>query len=778
MAERTPKRTNFLLGYGERLNERLEAPPINPSKNHPYTLTESVARLAPQAARVASAIDALPDLACPNDLSVALFTLHPTYLAKSYFPEDLMRVAGFEVIGTRSRTIVPVMSGRASRAGEPQLATDMYVAGTREAFRVFGESIREWPAARERAVAAPRDSRGRQATDAARFIRATDDLVKIEEVRVQPARERVRAFRSNRRVTTLEVVLHASANAGDVLEGFWSFARSLDVHVDLSQRLHAEGLCFLPVRADRRQARALAEFSFLRVVREMPVLRNLEPEMRMPGRRRTVPIRLPNAPAVDPSLRVAVFDGGLPENHPFTPWVRAFDVPGIGPSTPRYTAHGLAVTSALLFGPITPGEDPAPPYAQVDHFRVLDAATAEDDPDELMPVLRRIMGVLQQRPYQFVSLSIGPDLPVDDDEVHVWTAMLDSLFSRGRVLATVAVGNGGELDRAAGNARIQTPADCVNALAIGAADSSASPWQRAPYSSVGPGRSPGVVKPDLLQFGGSLQEPFYVIAPFPSANPKAVASMGTSLAAPAGLRAGLGIRSVFGAVLSPVALKALLIHGCDPSDNAAVPDRAECGWGRVPADIEPLFMSDDSTARIVYQGELQPGQWVRMPIPFPKEGIAGMVDITATFCFLAGTDPQDPMSYTRSGLEVRFRPHEGRKANTQARDAKTKSFFRLDQLYLSERQLRDDAHKWETTLHESGRFRGSTLQHPVFDVHYNARVAGRNHRAMSDPIPYALVVTLQAPREPKLYDRLVQQYRTRLEPLRPQTQVPIRTRGR
>jgi hypothetical protein len=35
------------------------------------------------------------------------------------------------------------------------------------------------------------------------------------------------------------------------------------------------------------------------------------------------------------------------------------------------------------------------------------------------------------------------------------------------------------------------------------------------------------------------------------------------------------------------------------------------------------------------------------------EPMAGMVEITATFCFATATDPQDPLNYTRSGLEVR-----------------------------------------------------------------------------------------------------------------------------
>jgi hypothetical protein len=74
------------------------------------------------------------------------------------------------------------------------------------------------------------------------------------------------------------------------------------------------------------------------------------------------------------------------------------------------------------------------------------------------------------RQYQFINLSLGPDLPIEDTEVHAWTSVIDDLLSDGETLMTVAVGNNGEMDRESGNARIQVPSDCVNALAVGACD--------------------------------------------------------------------------------------------------------------------------------------------------------------------------------------------------------------------------------------------------------------------------------------------------------------------
>ncbi|WP_139157512.1 hypothetical protein, partial [Enterobacter hormaechei] len=72
------------------------------------------------------------------------------------------------------------------------------------------------------------------------------------------------------------------------------------------------------------------------------------------------------------------------------------------------------------------------------------------------------------------NLSLGPNLPIEDSEVHAWTSVIDDLLSDGETLMTIAVGNNGEMDKESGNARIQVPADSVNGLSIGAANSTDS----------------------------------------------------------------------------------------------------------------------------------------------------------------------------------------------------------------------------------------------------------------------------------------------------------------
>lgn len=152
----------------------------------------------------------------------------------------------------------------------------------------------------------------------------------------------------------------------------------------------------------------------------------------------------------------------------------------------------------------------------------------------------------------------------------------------------------------------------------------------------------------------------------------------------------------------------------------------------------------------------------------------GMVEITATFCFATLTDPQDPLNYTRSGLEVRFRPHDKKRKDPSQLHADSSRFFQAKDVFVDESSLRADAHRWETTLHKSRSMRAGGLRNPVFDVHYNARAGGRNAKS-ADKIPYALVITVESKTTRDLYNKILQRYPTILEALKPVVEIPIRT---
>ncbi len=744
---------NYLLGFGERLTERIDPVKRPMRKADPYEFTEARDRLVPKIRTVVRELDQLPGLACPQDECVAAVTLHPAYIAKSFFPVGLFRAVGLEPVGSKPRRIVPEKGAKKQTPDQKKEGVrpvsptaDLFVAGKRQAFRRWSETVGTWQETRDGAA----------------------ELVRVEDVRFVDPDERIKPMRSKTDAPLLEVVLHRSDD--HVLEGFREYMKSLDVPVRLEDRIEVQGLCFIPVRVPKVVHHQMAQFGFLRVAREMPRLRELHPDAS--GLLRSVKsfaVQMAHTEPVNKEVRVVVFDGGIPDNTLPASLVSRRKASGIGPASPESQVHGLGVTSALLFGPLKQGAAAPQPYAAVDHYRVVDVATKQDPQRKYFDVLNRIVGVLRQKPYDFVNLSLGPDEPIEDGEPHVWTAALDEHFSHGKSLVTVAVGNTGEDDWESGNARIQAPADAVNVLSVGACDSMSEGWKRASYSSVGPGRSPGVVKPEIVVFGGCDAAPFLVLDASKPGHARGI--LGTSFASPLALRAAIGVRTYLGSVVQPLALKALLIqHG-----NPASFDQREVGWGRVPHEIDSLVTCPEGAVHVLYQGELEAGRFLRAKIPVPASGLSGLVRITATFCYATQTDPQDPLNYTRAGLEIVFRPHHKKFTKTDrgpSKNAASKPFFSSGG-YETEEVLRRDAHKWEPCMKASVRMQAASLSEPVFDIHYNARRAGMAD-ASAQPIPYALVVTVEND-SPDLYNKIAQRYRTMLEPLRPVIQIPVRS---
>ena len=741
-----PNERNYLLGYGERLTEPVEIIGGGTKKEPPYSFEEARSRIVPMLETTAAALDVIPEKACPRGEAVVSLLLHPEYLAKSNFPGGLLRTAELRTVGSRVRKVRPE---KRSRGREPQVevTTELFVAANRSSFQRLAGRVPHWT---------PESPGSKQ-------------LPAIERVSLSSPEERIRPLVHGEGAAPIEVVLHASENQSDrfILAAFQEFVEELGLEPDLERIFFAGKLCFLRMRATATQAREVARFSFLRVLRDMPKLRAITPVLRsLPNVTREIELR--HQDVLDPNLRIALLDGGLPENSPLAPWVNAIEPPNIGASDPDCLRHGEMVTSATLFGSIA-GRRAEKALCRIDHHRVLDEHS-QADPFELYEVLERVKSILDRGNYEFFNLSLGPTLAVDDDDVHAWTAVLDEHLSDGRSLATIAAGNTGMQpdDPLLQPWRIQVPSDCVNGLSVGASDRLSTDWQRASYSSKGPGRSPGIVKPDVLAFGGSDHEPFWVVDPTDPG--QRVSVVGTSFAAPAAMRVGLAIRAHLGTVLSPLAIKALLIHSAESSAHP----RDEVGWGRLPTNLDDFLVCPDGSFRVVYQDEITPAHYRRVHVPLPSQGVTGKVHITATFCFATATDPEHPGNYTRSGLSVVFRPNKSRFKNGGDVHATTASFFRPATLYRTEQQLRRDAHKWETCLHAQVTKLASSLDGPVFDIHHNARSGGRQD-LNAERIRYALILTVRVPKVRDIYDRVVRTFRAQLQPLRPIIRVPVRS---
>jgi len=463
------KKPNFLIGYGERLTLNVEIDRGGKTPTPPYSFAEAKQRVLPMVKTVAKELAKLPDAACPDDYAVGLLTLHPQYTAKSYFPGKLLDAGRMQAIGSRPSTITPEKVRNDKTSSESE-TIQLFVSARRSDLNAFASSLPNW-----------NDE-----------TRGADDLFKIEIFQAPTLKDRILLPKSKDKEPLLEIVLHTDAQLSPdaILESFKAFTEAFGLRAELDRRFEVGGLCFLPLRASRELLKPLSQFSFLRVAREMPRLRPLRPIIRS-GKKKGFACPLPKTDPMNPLIKAAVFDGGLPKNHSFGPLATLHESATLGGAVDEYVDHGVAVTSALLFGPLTENSPIPKPYGVVDHFRVLDNNPETiDESQDLYDVLARIQSVLQQRRYDFVNLSLGPRLPIEDNEVHAWTAVLDEHLSDGNTVLTVAVGNDGELDHESGNARVQVPSDLVNALAVGSADTRGKAWRRASYSCIGPGRSP------------------------------------------------------------------------------------------------------------------------------------------------------------------------------------------------------------------------------------------------------------------------------------------------
>jgi hypothetical protein len=641
-----------------------------------------------------------------------------------------------------------------------------------------------------------------------RLAAARDRLRQFTELRLPELDEVVRSRpdREVGKIPTWEAVLHPAIAAigretdeeqEEVFRKWVDYVRYLGGDVAQQYRRRVGGLTFVPVRLPADAADVVARFNPLRAIRPMPAVRPIPPTpLRVAATGEAAPAR-PSGQRPQSDLRVAVFDGGLDSNNGYlAPFTSAVDLTS-EPENPEFVAHGTLVTSALLYGAVSPGDALATPPVTVDHFRVLPIPGDDAWDVDLCWILERIEETLTAHDYPIVNLSLGPDLSVDiDGEPHVWTATLDSIAAERGILFISAVGNNGERDAQADLNRIQVPADMINGLGVGACDCRApqTPWQRCSYSAVGPGRAGARLQPAGVLFGGVQNgEPFRGIGP----GGLLYGSAGTSFASPAvahGLAALAGALGEARATLDN--LRAFAVHFAEPGGDATGLD--EVGYGRFPERYDSLWQRGPEEVTVLYEDTIDRTESVSLPFPIPMQVVQGRtVELRWTLTYTTPTDPTDPVDYAKCGLEMAFRPHARRYRFSDPRtgrsitlnlsnddDAKravellrlgsqpsSAPVTRASNRVRHEALLREEG-KWETIVRASTRMRASGLFEPQLTINYLARDNGALV-SVADALKYTLLLTIRAPLGVQLYNATRQQYRV-LDPLI--AQIPLRVR--
>lgn len=717
------KKNNFILGKGELLVKK--APPKKFSggpTSEVYTYEEAAERLKRQLNSLLDYIDDLPDQAKPQSKIIFSLFMHPQFIAKSYFPNSILKYFSATTVGSKPAQIKPEKQlGDKNKSNTNQF----FILATEENIKMLTNTIEELEQKNHK-----------------------QDIQRIERISAFTENEKTKFLDDDN--TEYEILLHASDKPEDsfILRELNTYSKSIENKISRIFIDSIDGLTFIHTKLNKDKLLDLAKYTFIRAIRKAPKIREISLNSVLPSKSEELEF---NDSYIDNSISVAIFDGGFKEESILTKYVDYENLSKV--SNDRYIEHGIGVTSACLFGHINGKE--LTPYSRIKNYRVL------DDDCSTYEILERIEGVLKYEDIEFINLSIGPNKEIEDDDVHYWTAKLDKYFSTGEYFACIAAGNN--------NSRVQVPSDCVNAMTIGSANDDGFIWNKAYYSNVGPGRVPGFIKPDGIAFGGDSKAG-KMFKKF-NADSKIDEAQGTSFASPSVLRSAIGIKSLYDKNLQPITLKGILIHHAEKIKSE---NQTTVGWGRFNLDVDDMMTCHDHQVKVIYQGKIAVKEYYRASIPFPDNLTSGDVNIKATFCFNSTTDAEHPPSYTNYGLVATFIPNSEKKTKTKNNEEgsnATDPFFSPSKMYESESDLRTDSQKWETVLHSEKVKRISSLKDPYFEIKYHERENGADSNEKGE-LSYALIVTVESKSREDIYSYIQTKY-PQLVQVKSQVQVSI-----
>ena len=178
--------------------------------------------------------------------------------------------------------------------------------------------------------------------------------------------------------------------------------------------------------------------------------------------------------------------------------------------------------------------------------------------------------------------------------------------------------------------------------------------RRAEYSALGPGRTPGQLRPSGLAFGGTEDVPFIAT----DNDGTRLAFHGTSCSAPLVVNGLADLSQRIGrSRVNAVTLRAFALHFAEPCKRGE--GRVSTGHGRFRDDYAFLHDDQPHLAHILFSGTIGRQEFVPLAVPLP-DGIPVPISLRYTLVTSTDVNPSDPVDYTKAGLDVVFRPHETR----------------------------------------------------------------------------------------------------------------------
>lgn len=738
---------NMIFGNGIEFVEGIER------KAHGHTPTvsdqefsEAIETLVPQIAEVTSTIDRLDDdFKMPN--TVINVGIKPQYLSKSNKISEVYKKTGLERVGS-----LPIMPSKGSNDNSERSRIE-YLRGSVDNLAQLFSNM----------------SNG---IDVTKKLRA--EIVRMKEISLATIDEKLRLVPQGWKSGRAYLILHPMKNKQLLLSKVQHLLPKQDPE---NWRVFQadDGLLYLSLILSREEISALAPFNALRQI--MPKRDNssvqLEGEF----------TREPNLYADNDYLSnnlglqtVGQIDGGIrQDNNPYLQEIREVAHVDAVP-TDFFREHGTSVGSILLYGDlnnVVPGERLGT-ESRVESIRILPTGLVKEGNKDVedfdfvraAELIKKI--IPRHLEVKIWNISVGPFGPaLIDDLAGPLTEVLDQLSFKYRILFCVAVGNTGELSGEW--ARIQTPADMINGLAVGSfymnKDQQVS---LAPYTSIGPGREGGVIKPDLLAHGGIEDDK---ILTFATSNYALNQTYGTSFATPLVARSAVQLISA-NPKLTPLDTKALIIH--DSSLKNFNIEVCRGGHGAV-LDIENVLQSANNEYRILYSSEMSTGSYAKLEIPIPDidEFQSKTIEFSWTVCVLSEVSASEVDEYAQCAVEVGFYPdakkfNYAKKGKQVTLDESDPEVERLladgwkrstfptpdgNKKYkqLTEQSLRDKL-KWDTVKNDRVNKNKASIDHPFLVLH------GLSRSNQMTRIPYSVVLTVRAKNDNDLYQLVRDKY--------------------
>lgn len=680
---------------------------------------------------------------------VVCVRLEPKYEAKSYVPTSLISESHMKLIGGRKYSADDTEQSKAKmyflRATNAELEDLKTKFSTSEK-----DGVKSW----------------------------REQICTIKSIDFLSPSEKTMGFPDDWEEGVVEIVLHPLGS--DYKEAIKGFFRLTNLnHKNVAVRSYDDGLTFLCARMNKTSIESVQKYNPLRSIKPLD---DDWDELFLRRSSIVAPAPQPPEQIIKPFVKIGVFDGGVKSGTPLLdPYVVSHDMVGTK-ATERFLDHGSGVCGAVLYGTNLRGKTESDhvdnPSVSIESFRVF-PTVPDSEPTKnyqmysTIDIIERV--VSERSDIKIYNVSFGPKGAILDDDINRFTYVCDKLSYDApdgiNPLFCIAAGNDGNLEKPLN--RIQSPADMVNGLGIGAYSISfLGDKYRSSYSCIGPGREGAKIKPDLLEFGGDTSMPFITT----KSGAELMGEQGTSFASPV-VAGKIGKLMAASPQIHPHMARALLIHHATPDESIS---QDEQGFGLCPNDVTEVLNCSDKKVTILYEGEISSTTTAKLPIFLPDVSTThGMAHLTWTICTVVNPNVNDSDAYTNNCIEDTFYPNEmkfnfrGPKKTEQLNLLKSEDIQRAKELFglgyqkselpvsrsakpcFAEADLRSNDYKWDTVIRKEISMRCSSLLSPFLSLH----AIGRDDYER-EKIKYFVVITVDIPKySGSVYDGVLQTYR-------------------